>query len=295
MDDLIRAIGAPLLSAILGGLIVHFAARRRDIENDRRKQRIEYLVSAYQVLVQSAHREFNDERAEAFENAISDVFLLGSDEQISLARELITAFAQDNGAPLDELLMSLRIALRRELGLHPDDLTGTPAIRIVTKPTAQASPLKLKDAAEIRFAEVSATTTKAVLSAALKAAPGLRASDSDSLKFKSEPLSGKVESDPKLAINEAYAAISNQLQDLLSGAGQMPVAQSLHDLAHEAARHDLVSAEFVRTAEGLDILRDLAVNNPRNRTDSQHAQEYLDLASAASYVIASSSAPNGIS
>ena len=162
--DFIRAIGGSLLSALLGGLIVHLAARRRDVENDRRKQRIDYLIGAYQVLVRSAHRSLEGERAESFENAISDVILLGNNQQIELARELIRAFAEDHGASVDDLLVSLRKALRHELGLQADPLSEVPTIRLVTAERSRPDPLTLAAAAEVRFDDVSASTARNVLS-----------------------------------------------------------------------------------------------------------------------------------
>lgn len=45
----LQTVGAPLLAAIVGGLVVHIAARRRDVENERRRQRVDYLVGAYRT------------------------------------------------------------------------------------------------------------------------------------------------------------------------------------------------------------------------------------------------------
>jgi hypothetical protein len=65
--DVLRAVGAPLLAAIVGGLVVHLAARRHDVENERRRQRVDYLVGAYRTLTRAADRTLSGERAEAFE------------------------------------------------------------------------------------------------------------------------------------------------------------------------------------------------------------------------------------
>jgi hypothetical protein len=52
--DPLRLLGGPLLAAVMGDLIVHFATRRRDAENERRKQRIDYLLKAYRTLAHLA-------------------------------------------------------------------------------------------------------------------------------------------------------------------------------------------------------------------------------------------------
>lgn len=292
--ELIRSFGAPLLSAILGGLIVHFAARRRDLENDRRQQRIEYLINAYRVLVQSGHRELKNERAEAFENAISDVILLGNEAQIDLARKLMKAFAQEQGAPIDELLVSLRGALRRELGLPSGKLSEVPTIRIVTSSTTRPAPLKLRDAAEVRFEEVSALTAKTVLSATSKIIPGDRRPGTDTggrtdhAHVDVGPLRQLASTDPNRAITAAYDTVSTALLHLLSNEGGHSEIRPLSELAAEAGQRGLVSLEFVKTAQGLEVLRDLAVTDPRSHTNGQHANEYLDLVTAALYVISSS-------
>ncbi|MBV9161715.1 MAG: hypothetical protein JO309_11050 [Pseudonocardiales bacterium] len=101
MIDVLRVVGAPLLAAIVGGLVVHIAARRRDVENERRRQRVDYLVGAYRTLARAANRTLSGERAETFEDALSDVILLGNDEQIRLARETINVLADRREAPMD--------------------------------------------------------------------------------------------------------------------------------------------------------------------------------------------------
>lgn len=52
--------------------------RRLDVENERRRQRVDHLIGAYRTLVHSAHRPLAGEKAEAFEDALSDVVLFGN-------------------------------------------------------------------------------------------------------------------------------------------------------------------------------------------------------------------------
>lgn len=107
----------PLLSAIGGGFLVHRLTQRRDVENDRRRQRINYLISAYRVIARSAHRDLRGDRAEAFEDALADIVLLGTAEHIALARRPMQDLSATRDAPIDPLLVTLRQGLRAELDL----------------------------------------------------------------------------------------------------------------------------------------------------------------------------------
>jgi hypothetical protein len=164
--DVLRVVGAPLLAAIVGGLVVHIAARRRDVENERRRQRVDYLVGAYRTLARAANRTLSGERAETFEDALSDVILLGNDEQIQLARETINVLAERREAPMDALLISLRNALRHELDLPGDALRQVPVARITSGTEQHHTPLKLHDVREVSFEQVAAQTGAVLASAA---------------------------------------------------------------------------------------------------------------------------------
>jgi len=50
---------------------------------------------------------------------VADIQLLGSSEQVHLARQFALEFAGKGSASLDPLLESLRIELREELALPP--------------------------------------------------------------------------------------------------------------------------------------------------------------------------------
>lgn len=155
-----------LSGVIIGGVIVHVGARRRDVENEQRRQRVDYLVGAYRTLTRAAHRELSGERAETFEDALSDVILLGNDDQIRLARETIKTLADRLAAQMDALLVSLRDALRGEVDLRSDDLRQVPVVRMTWGTEERPSPLRLDDAREVSFADRAALTGASVASAA---------------------------------------------------------------------------------------------------------------------------------
>lgn len=294
--DVLRIVGAPLLAAIVGGLVVHIAARRRDVENERRRQRVDYLVGAYRTLTRAAHRALSAERAETFEDALSDVILLGNDDQIRLARETINSLADRREAPMDALLISLRNALRHELDLPGDALRQVPVVRITSGTEEHPTPLKLHDAREVSFEQVAARTGAVLASAASASAPERSAPEGygdDSI-----PSSGHLSRDvqalrelahtaPGAAVVTAYGHVTAALKELLAEDGDREPEQ--HDapaLARAAANRGLVTDQLVETVQGLAILKDLGRRGGAGTGLSiEQANKYINLAVAALYVL----------
>lgn len=110
---------APLLVttsvAIVGWYAAHRLAAARDRSAKRRELIVEHLITAYRQL--EPYREVTFGNGRNMERALADIQLLGSPEQVRLAREFATAFANHGTASLDNLLLSLRSALRTELDL----------------------------------------------------------------------------------------------------------------------------------------------------------------------------------
>ena len=105
---------------VLGWWVVNFYSKRRDIENDRRKLRTEYLVEAYRRLESAAHREGRQKEFEdRLESAVADIRLLGTAKQADLASRFATDMAEKGIAYTDDLLRDLRGSLRSELKLEP--------------------------------------------------------------------------------------------------------------------------------------------------------------------------------
>jgi hypothetical protein len=108
------------LVTVFGWWAVSYFSRRRDIENDRRKMRIEYLLDAYRRLDSASHRhgrqnEFEDQ----LESAVADIQLLGSPKQAALAAQFCIDMTENKIAYMDDLLRDLRDSLRSELKLEP--------------------------------------------------------------------------------------------------------------------------------------------------------------------------------
>ena len=285
-----RTILAPLLAAIIGGLVVHLGTRRRDVENERRRQRIDYLVGAYRTLVRAAHRDLRGDRGVAFEDAISDVVMLGTGEQIRLASDVIRALADNREAPVDALLVSLRNALRQELGLSSDTLRHVPAVRMNwTADDSGPMPLKLGDASEVSFDEVAATTGAAVASASDKIVLGEQTEPSVLLTDRTNEvnvLRELAQMAPGAAVVTAYGHVTTALRDLITEQDEEPAAGDAPYLARLAMERGLVSAQLVETVRGLAILKDVGLRGGSGTGLSvEQATEYIDLVAAALYVL----------
>src|SRR5260370_10638243 len=87
---LFAQLAATGLVTVIGWWVVNFFSKRRDIENDRRKLRTEYLLEAYRRLEGASHREGRQKEFEdGLESAIADIQLLGTAKQADLASRLL--------------------------------------------------------------------------------------------------------------------------------------------------------------------------------------------------------------
>ena len=121
-----RNISVPLLqvfvSAFVALLVValgHAFTLWRDRQNRRQEQRIDYLVSVYRAFSKANHHPQLYEVAEDLEQAVVDVQLFGTPNQVSLVRRFATDLGTAQTAEMDELLVELRDSLRAELGAAP--------------------------------------------------------------------------------------------------------------------------------------------------------------------------------
>jgi hypothetical protein len=246
------------------------------------------------------------ERAETFEDALSDVILLGNADQIRLARETINLLADRREAPMDALLISLRDALRQELDLPGDALRQVPVVRITSGTEEHPTPLKLHDAREVSFEQVAARTGSALASAASASAsekPVPEESGDDTIPTAArlsrdvdalvdlnrdfQALRELAHAAPGAAVVTAYGHITAALKELLAKDGDREPEQ--HDapaLARVAASRGLVTDQLVETVQGLAILKDLGLRGGAGTGLSvEQANEYIDLAAAALYVL----------
>lgn len=106
---------------VSGWFAVHWLSTTRDRANKKRDLRLSFLLEAYRRLEAGASRgslEATD-FAVGFESAIADIQLLGTVEQVRLAKNLAIGIARrDPQVSAGPLLLSLRDELREHLGLQ---------------------------------------------------------------------------------------------------------------------------------------------------------------------------------
>ncbi|MGA8541207.1 MAG: hypothetical protein WB566_17020 [Terriglobales bacterium] len=108
----------PALVALAIVALTHFFTVRREIASRRREQRIGYLVSAFRGLSKANNHPRLYEVADDLEQAISDIQVFGTPEQVQLAQRFGEELGKTQEAELDSLLTELRNSLRKELGLE---------------------------------------------------------------------------------------------------------------------------------------------------------------------------------
>ena len=106
----------PALVAFAVVALTHFFTVHRETASRRREQRVGYLVAAYRGLSKANNHPRLWEVADELEQAISDIQLFGTPEQIRLAQRFGDELAKRQAADLDPLLFELRNSLRKELG-----------------------------------------------------------------------------------------------------------------------------------------------------------------------------------
>jgi hypothetical protein len=115
---------AKLLVTVIVGLggwyVVHRLTATRDQLNKRKDLKVEYLLKAYRNLSNAANRTNPNEFGLQFEEAVSDIQLLGSPKQIELLHKALSERDSDgNHVGVNDVLEELRVDLRNELALEP--------------------------------------------------------------------------------------------------------------------------------------------------------------------------------
>ncbi|MGD9528783.1 MAG: hypothetical protein AB7L91_14940 [Dehalococcoidia bacterium] len=288
--DLLRLFGGPLLAAVIGGLIVHFATRRRDAENERRKQRIDYLLKAYRTLAHSTHRAMSQDQQEAFESALSDVVLLGDADQIRLSRGVIARLADGGEASVDDLLVSFRMALRQELDLKDDGLKQVPIVRF--SQLDAHTPLRVveswsvkREKTEAAVAAAASATLGALTATASGTAhqPSVRTEDFTVV----DELRDLARVAPGAAIVSAYGQVRAALAALLDA--DEAETRDAPELAQQAADRGLITSKAVETVQGLAVMKDLSRGGGAGTgLTPNKAEEFIDLVAAMLYVVSRS-------
>jgi len=116
MDLPLISITVSIILAVLGWVSAHYLTSRRDQANKRRDIRLDRLLKCYDSLAKDiAHRQMGDKQKLDFENALTELQLIGTEKLIELA----ATFKVDNESygSIIPILENLRAEIRTEIGL----------------------------------------------------------------------------------------------------------------------------------------------------------------------------------
>lgn len=116
VDPQTAQILVPTAIALIVITLTHFFTSERDRENKRREQRISYLVGVFRALCKANNHPRLHEVAAEVEQAVADIQLFGTPEQIQLVQQFAIDLGTKQSAELNSLLGSLRDSLRQEIG-----------------------------------------------------------------------------------------------------------------------------------------------------------------------------------
>lgn len=116
MDLPLISIAVSIILAVLGWVSAHYLTSRRDQANKRRDIRLDRLLKCYDALAKDiAHRNMGDKQKLEFENALTELQLIGTEKLIELA-STFRVDDQTNGSILP-IVETLRTEIRTEIGL----------------------------------------------------------------------------------------------------------------------------------------------------------------------------------
>jgi hypothetical protein len=123
------SVAIPLVSAVVGGLLVHFLALSREKAAKRREIIVRGKMEVWKLLDRNNGLAADSVGAKVsnpkdWEEIVREIQLLGSDTQIKMIDEITSNIKSETVSPLYPLLMkSLQNDLRRDLGMkeskHP--------------------------------------------------------------------------------------------------------------------------------------------------------------------------------
>ena len=113
---------AALVISVLSIYINHSLSKKRDFTNKKKEIKISYLIEAWKDIEKVSNRKKGlNETIVKLEEAFAIIQLLGSKEQIEIAKNIAYSIAKDKVVSTEELLNLLRNNLREELSLERID------------------------------------------------------------------------------------------------------------------------------------------------------------------------------
>jgi hypothetical protein len=255
-SEVVTAIGLIVGAVIaVGGWVANGYLARRAA---RRQVVVDFLLSAYRRLDAASNRPMTQAHELAIEQAVADICLLGTAEQVREAEKFAREFSDHRQAGSGPLLEALRSDLRAELDLPPLAARNT-WLRITRYES---------------WAEASATI-RAHVSVEQAADPSRQALS---------PGPGRQASEARETVIESYAAVESALRQTLEKPGRPDIDAFGPELARLAYEDGRISEGTAHAIEGLTVMKTLAIDGGRN-VSANDASEFAALADALRYTI----------
>ena len=116
---LISTVGIPGALVVAGWFLAHWLTARRELTSKRREARLKAVEAAYMRIATSSNRPISPDIAEKLETFVSEIQLYGTPHQLELMGALVESFKRGEAVSYDEILVSLRDTIRKELRLEP--------------------------------------------------------------------------------------------------------------------------------------------------------------------------------
>lgn len=107
-----------LISAITVVILTQVISKWRSDRQLQKTERVRFLIEAYKAIEKSALRDSPLDIVE-FESAVASVHLLGDKENVKAVERVFELARESRTVDVEELLISLRASLRKELRLSP--------------------------------------------------------------------------------------------------------------------------------------------------------------------------------
>lgn len=107
----------PAVIAIIVAFLSHQFAKTRELNEERRKHKIDYLLKAYTSLMIHANNPNELERTLALRDAVLTIQIYGSKWQVKELDNILKLIMAGETAELDPILNNLRDELREKLSL----------------------------------------------------------------------------------------------------------------------------------------------------------------------------------
>lgn len=227
--------------------------------------RVSYLLDAYRRLESGSNRRDDPSHAwPQIESAIADIQLLGTPEQVRLAKQFAQSLSSANAASADELLFDLRSSLRSELQLAATSIPVTF--------------LRFSDEGAKRFESTKIETTRNVAQAEKEAA---------------------ATTDDGGSMNAAVGEIATTWLELERKVRERAEAHgidtaNLHGgpLLKAALEGGAITQVQYNSLFGLQVMRNLAFHTPYDEITDKQVREFHTLAEAMKAVLEISASPS---